>query len=170
MSENKEFYVTIQGKKVEVTEEVYRAYVRPIRTEQRQQRRDWKCRIVGEKGNLVRCNKNCNECKYAENGNKAMGNILSLDKLLEKGVEIADDGGSPEELYLEKEERTSLYEQLHRAIASLTPRQKEIVRLISFERKTEEEIGKQYGITQQAVHNAWNKILRRLKKFFQLFS
>ena len=63
MSENKEFYVTIQGKKVEVTEEVYRAYVRPIRTEQRQQRRDWKCRIVGEKGNLVRCNKNCNECK-----------------------------------------------------------------------------------------------------------
>lgn len=31
MSENKEFYVTIQGKKVFVSEEVYREYVRPIR-------------------------------------------------------------------------------------------------------------------------------------------
>ena len=31
MKENKEFYVTIQGKKVFVSEEVYREYVRPIR-------------------------------------------------------------------------------------------------------------------------------------------
>lgn len=84
MSKNKEFYVMIQGKKVIVSEEVYRAYVRPIRNEQRKERRDWKCRVMGEKGNLVRCNKKCSECKYAENGNKATGNILSLDKLLEK--------------------------------------------------------------------------------------
>ena len=31
MSENKEYYVTINGKKVIVNEEVYREYVRPIR-------------------------------------------------------------------------------------------------------------------------------------------
>ena len=31
MLENKEFYVTIQGIKVFVSEEVYREYVRPIR-------------------------------------------------------------------------------------------------------------------------------------------
>ena len=30
MQENKEFYVVIKGEKVVVTEEVYRAYVRPI--------------------------------------------------------------------------------------------------------------------------------------------
>ena len=52
MSENKEFYVIIQGKKVFVSEEVYREYVRPIRAIQRQQRRAWECRIVGRKGNF----------------------------------------------------------------------------------------------------------------------
>ena len=53
MQENKEFYVTTQGKKVVVTEEVYRAYVRPIRAEQRRKGRAWKCRVVGVKGNLT---------------------------------------------------------------------------------------------------------------------
>ena len=49
MSEKKEFYITIKGKKVEVSEEVYRAYVRPIRAEQRQKRRNWKCQVKGKK-------------------------------------------------------------------------------------------------------------------------
>ena len=35
MSEKKEFYIIIKGEKVTVSEEVYRAYVRPIRAEQR---------------------------------------------------------------------------------------------------------------------------------------
>ena len=169
MSENKEFYVMIQGKKVMVSEEVYRAYVRPIRTEQRQQRRDWKCRIVGEKGNLVRCNKNCNECKYAENGNKAMGNILSLDKLLEKGVEIADNGGTPEEIYLEKERLARIQRQVHKAILQLRPRQQEMLRLIYFEEKKKYEVAEYYGITPQAVHSALNRILRKLRKILNNF-
>ena len=50
MSENKEFYVTIRGEKVFVSEEVYRAYMRPIRTEQRRQRIAWECRVVVLKG------------------------------------------------------------------------------------------------------------------------
>ena len=66
--ENKKFYVTIKGEKIEVTEEVYRAYVRPIRKEQRQKRRDWKCRVVGPKGNLIRCPNKCEECPYAKAG------------------------------------------------------------------------------------------------------
>ena len=39
MQENKEFYVVIKGEKVVVTEEVYRAYVQPIRKEQRRKSR-----------------------------------------------------------------------------------------------------------------------------------
>ena len=169
MQENKEFYVTIQGKKVEVTEEVYRAYVRPIRTEQRQQRRDWKCRIVGEKGNLVRCNKNCNECKYAENGNKAMGNILSLDKLLEKGVEIADNGGTPEEIYLEKEERTSLQEQVHRAIETLPEKQRRVIELFYFDELSQEEIATILGVQQPAVSKLIARGLQGIKSFLKNF-
>lgn len=165
MSENKEFYITIQGKKVFVSEEVYLAYVRPIRNEQRRRRRDWKCRIVGKKGNLVRCNKKCSECQYSKVGNKATGNILSLDKLLESGIEIADKHLNPEELYIEKEYRTSSQTQLYKALAKLTPRQKQIVKYIYVQEKTEQEVADIYGITQQAVHNALRKILTRLRKF-----
>ena len=167
MSENKEFYVMIQGKKVIVSEEVYRAYVRPIRNEQRKERRDWKCRVMGEKGNLVRCNKKCSECKYAENGNKATGNILSLDKLLEKGVEIADKHLTPEEVYIEKESRTSIQEQVHKAISQLTPRQQEIVKMIYFEGKTQEEVREYYGIAKSSMSEALQRILASLKIFFE---
>ena len=167
MSENKEFYVTIQGKKVVVTEEVYRAYVRPIRTEQRRERRAWKCQVMGEKGNLVRCKGKCSECEYAKDGNKATGNLLSLDKLLEKGVEIADKHLTPEEQFIEKESRTSLQEQVHKAISQLTPRQQEIVRMIYFEGMSQEEVRVYYGIAKSSMSEAMQRIFASLKKFFE---
>ena len=95
MSENKEFYVTINGKKIIVNEEVYREYVRPIRAIQRRQRRAWKCRIVGKKGNLIRC-------LYTMAGNLPTGNVLSLDKFKELGVEILDKEFDLERMYIEK--------------------------------------------------------------------
>ena len=167
MKENKEFYVMVQGKKVFVSEEVYRAYVRPIRKEQRKERRDWKCRIVGEKGNLIRCNKNCNECEYAETGNKATGNILSLDKLLEKGIEIADEHLTPEELYIEKERRTSLQESLQKALSQLTSRQREIVVMHFFEYKSQEEICQMLGLTKGTVSLNLKRALINLRKILQ---
>ncbi len=167
MSENKEFYVMVQGKKVVVSEEVYRAYVRPIRTEQRRERRAWKCQVMGEKGNLVRCKGKCSECEYAKDGNKATGNILSLDKLLEKGVEIADKHLTPEELYIEKESRISIQEQVHKAISQLTPRQQEIVRLVYFEGKTQEEVASLYGVDGSAIRHAMQRIYTTLKKILE---
>ena len=43
MAENneKKYIIKIKGKEVEVSEEVYRAYIRPIRAEQRRKRREW---------------------------------------------------------------------------------------------------------------------------------
>ena len=48
MAENNEnkYIIKIKGKEVEVNEEVYRAYVRPIRAEQRRKRREWKCNVL----------------------------------------------------------------------------------------------------------------------------
>ena len=76
MQENKEFYVVIKGEKVVVTEEVYRAYVRPIRKEQRRKRRTWKCQVKGKKGNLVRCKKDCSKCEFAMSGHNATGKFF----------------------------------------------------------------------------------------------
>jgi len=169
MSENKEFYVMVQGKKVMVSEEVYRAYVRPIRTEQRRERRAWKCQVIGEKGNLVRCKGKCSECEYANDGNKATGNILSLDKLLEKGVEIADKHSTPEEQYIEKESRTSLQKQVHRAIESLPKKQRQVIELFYFSELSQEEIAKRLGVQQPAVSKLLARGLQRIKSFLENF-
>ena len=164
MLENKEFYVIIQGEKVVVTEEVYRAYVRPIRKEQRRKRRTWKCQVKGKNGKLVRCKEDCSRCEFALAGNNATGNVLSLDVFIEDGVEILDRDFDLERMYIEKEDWTSSQEEVHKAILKLTPRQQEIVNYIYFENKTEQQVADIYGITQQAVYNALKKIWKRLKK------
>ena len=160
MSENKEFYVTIEGKKVFVNEEVYREYVRPIRAIQRRQRRAWKCRIVGKKGNLIRC-------PYAMAGNLPTGNVLSLDKFKELGVEILDREFDLERMYIEKEDGTSRQEAVHKAISQLTPRQQEIVRLVFFEGKTREEVASLYGVDGSAIRHAMQRIYASLKKILE---
>lgn len=53
----KKYTLKIKGKEVEVNEEIYRAYIRPVQAEQRQKRRDWKCKLisgVSESGTVTR--------------------------------------------------------------------------------------------------------------------
>lgn len=165
--ENKQFYVTIKGEQIEVTEEVYRAYVRPIRAIQRRQRRDWKCRIIGKKGNLVRCPYKCDECPYAMAGNLPTGNVLSLDKFKELGVEILDKEFDLERMYIEKEDGTNRQEKVDRAILRLTPRQQEMVRMIYFEGKSQEEVRRYYGIAKSSMSEAMQRIYVSLKKILE---
>ena len=42
----KKYTLKVNGKEVEVSEEIYRAYIRPVQAEQRQKRRDWKCKLI----------------------------------------------------------------------------------------------------------------------------
>lgn len=89
MAENneKKYIIKIKGKEVEVNEEVYRAYVRPIRAEQRRKRREWKCSKLSKTGGYyVRCNERCETCPYYQSGNNALGNKLSLDRMAEDGL------------------------------------------------------------------------------------
>lgn len=72
MAENNEnkYIIKVKGKEVEVSEEVYRAYIRPIRAEQRRKRREWKCSKLSKTGGYyVRCNERCETCPYYQSGN-----------------------------------------------------------------------------------------------------
>ena len=173
MSKNKEFYVTIQGKKILVSEEVYRAYVRPIRAEQRQKRREWKCPVPGKKGNLVRCQEDCSKCKYALAGNNARGNVLSLDTFKEEGVEILDRDFDLEAMYIENEERTSLQKEIRKAINALPKKQRQVIILMYLKNKTQEEIADLLGVQQPAISKLQargtqriKELLKNSKKFF----
>ena len=167
MNEKKEFYIVIKGEKVTVSEEVYRAYIRPLRAERLRKLRAWKCQVKGKKGNLVRCQEDCSKCSYALAGNNATGNTLSLDEFKEDGVEIVDRSVDLETLYIENEEWTSNQERLYKAISQLTPRQQEMIRMIYFESKTQEEVARIFEIDGSSVRHAMQRIYTRLKKILE---
>lgn len=162
-NENKRFYLTIKGQEVEVSEEIYRAYVRPVRTEQRRKRREWKCQIKGKNGKLVRCTKDCKECPYSLSGRNALGNKLSLDWMKEDGVGIEDRRQDVEQNYMDEEEK----EELYAAIAQLTPRQKELVEMIYFNDMSQEEVAKKLGVGSSAVRHAMQRVYAALRKILE---
>lgn len=160
----KKYTLKIKDKEVEVNEEIYRAYIRPVQAEQRQKRRAWKCRVLSKSGNYyVRCTKKCETCPYYLAGNSALGNVTSLDRLVNCEVEIEDKDLDFEADYIEQETTKEEYAELHKAIRQLTPRQQEIVKMIYFEGKTQKEVAKVLGITQGAVSLALAKSIAQLK-------
>ena len=165
MENQDEKYLKVNGEKVNVSEAVYRAYVRPVRAEQRRRRREWRCMVKGVNGRLVRCKADCKKCQYALSGQNATGNKLSLNWMKDDGVYVEDRRLDVEQNYIAKEEKQELYV----AIASLTPRQKELVRLIYFENKTQDDVAEIWNVSQQAVSKALGKILTKLKSFFEIW-
>ena len=133
--EQKQFYVTVNGQKVEVSEEVYRAYVRPIRAQQRAKRRNWRCIVLAEKYGLVRCKEDCNQCPYALQGNVPTGNETSLDTLCEAGFDAPSSGDIEADL-IECEERVETAARVQEAIGLLNARQRYIVQAIYYDGKS----------------------------------
>ena len=166
-NKNKEYYLFINGEKVIVTEEVYRAYIRPVRAEQRARRREKKCCVLGEKGNLVRCTRDCETCEYAEAGEKTSGSFLSLDGLMDAGFDVADPNTDIERELAEREEKQEIKVKVQAAIAQLTPRQQEMVRLRFYEGKSQEEIAKIFNIDGSSARHAMKRILATMKKFLE---
>lgn len=166
MQENntKQFYLTVKGQKITVSEEVYRVYVRPVRAEQRQLRRKSKCLVRGKKGHLVRCRKDCSGCPYRNNPNYKSGNDLSLEWLVEDGYEMAEPIGLDDRI-IEKEESFEELVKLYTAISKLSKRHKMIIQLYYYEGKTQQEIADILGIKQHSVSELIERILLRLKKF-----
>ncbi len=162
-NENKRFYLKIRGQEVEVSEEVYRAYIQPVRAERRRKQRAFRCKIKGKKGNLVRCQKDCRECSYALSGHNALGNNLSLDRMKDEGIDIEDRRLDVEQNYIDEEEKRELYA----AIAKLTPRQKELVELIYFDGMSQEKVAKKMGIASSSVRHAMQRIYATLRKILE---
>ena len=146
---DKKYTLKVKGKEVEVNEEIYRAYIRPVQAEQRQKRRVWKCRVLSKSGNYyVRCTKKCETCPYYLAGNSALGNVTSLDRLVDCEVEIEDKNSDFEADYIEQQTIKEEYAELHKVIRQINSRQQEIGKMIYFEGKTQKEVAKGFGLTQ----------------------
>ena len=73
---------------------------------------------------------------------------------------IADNSLSSEELYIKEQEELEFFSFLK----ELSPRQKEIIKLIYFEDKTQEEVAKIFGVSKSAINQSLNRIYKKIKK------
>lgn len=136
MADKEKYLIKIQGKLIEVSEDVYYAYFhmeRQERTQEEKQKRN---------------------------------DVFSYDSLDDGeivGIESIADMTAPslEEQAIAKE----MHERLHHAVAALPRNERDLIRAIYFEGKTEREYAKQQGCSQNKVFKRRVKILSKLKMF-----
>ena len=149
--ENKEYYLTIDGQKITVTEDVYRAYKQPVWAERKRQEREKRCLISDGKGKTKRCMEDCSQCDR-----RRTGSILSLDKFVEDGYEVPG-AVDVAELVAEK----LLFEELAAALNELDPQNKRIAELYG-EGMSERQIASEVGLSQKTVNKRKAKIFGQL--------
>lgn len=108
----------------------------------------------------------CESCHRYLSGQDATGYMLSLDALSEDLADFADLFDT--EAYLsEREERAERADRLRAAIGRLMPRQQDMVRMVFFEEKSQEEVAKFYGIDGSSVRHAMKRVYRALQKILE---
>lgn len=147
-------YIEIDGQQISVTEEVYRAYKRPIWAEHKRKEREMRCR--DEKGN--RCNRDCSKCDK-----QRTGSVLSLDKFAEEGFDVADTVDIAE-LVADK----LLFEELYKSLEELDPENRRIMELFSIG-KSEREIADDIGLSQKAINKRKTKLFAQLREHLKDF-
>ena len=85
----------------------------------------------------------------------------SLDFSLESGHEFEDENSSLEDNLIEKEQ----YQELHKAISSLSKEQQWLVKEVYFKGKSVVSIAKDQGVSHVAILHRLEKIFEKIKKF-----
>lgn len=163
----KKRYLKINGKEIEVSEEVYKEYMKPV----------WK-----EKKRIQRAYKNLEELQGAEriktaaekNGNyvqagsletgftktKVYGLPLSLDVAEEKYDFEVNSVQNTEDMVVYK----LLEEAFLEVISEFSGRDKKVLRLLFLYEMKEREVAEVVGISQKTVNNIKNKHLSKIQE------
>ncbi|SFS09064.1 RNA polymerase sigma factor [Anaeromicropila populeti] len=152
--ETKQYYLTIDGQEVTVTEEVYRAYKRPIWAEHKRNDRQKLCQVSDGKGGLKRCTEDCSKCSRTKEGN-----VLSLDGLEEAGYSVEDRTQDVAEIVAEK----VLLEELFKALEELDPNSHRICKLL-MEGCSKREIARIMSIPQSSFEYQLKKLMASLRE------
>ena len=152
--ETKQYYLTIDGQEVTVTEEVYRAYKRPIWAEHKRNDRQKLCQVSDGKGGLKRCTEDCSKCSRTKEGN-----VLSLDGLEETGYSVEDRAQDIAEIVADK----MLLEELFKALEELDPNSHRICELL-MEGHSKREIARIMSIPQSSFEYQFKKLMASLRR------
>ena len=140
----------VSGQFVEVTDEIYDAYMKGDR-KMRYFESDLKAErfLMDENGQIKQVIPSRED---------------SLDRLMDDNAEqFADRHESVEDMVL----RRISIEWLYKALDTLTERERKLIEALFFEEMTEREVAHSLGISHPAVHKHKNKILKKLKHFLE---
>ena len=147
----KKYYLSIKGTSIEVSEKVYREYMRYERKE----------RYFTEdlKRERIMFNPKTQEKRVIPSRED------SYERLLNKNEQFTAPDKSPEEQIL----HTLLLEQLENALHNLTTDELALIYALFYQEQTETQFGERLNISQAAVNKRKLKILRKLKKLLEKF-
>jgi len=153
MSNNKQFFIGVDGKQIEVTEEVYIAYYRSKRRD-RYFERDIKTEtaIRDKDGGII---------GYAPSKED------SLDRLIDSGEDFDNGQDSIEDVVIQG----FTFDALHQALDSLPDADRRLIRALFFSNggagMTERECAEKFGISKTALHARKKKVLALLKNLLE---
>lgn len=142
--------IWIRGQFVEVTDEVYRAYMQGDR-KMRYFENDLKTErfVLGKDGRVVQIIPSRED---------------SLDRLMDENArQFSDRQESVESVVFRKLET----DRLHTALSMLTPEEQALIWALFFEERSESELAAELGISQPAIYKRKIKILKKLKIFLE---
>lgn len=141
-------YIEIDGEQIPVTEEVYRAYKRPLWAEHKRKERAKRCRDA--KGR--RCTEDCSTCPKAREVS-----VLSLDRFREEGGLEPADTFDMAEFVADR----LLLEQL---FSALNEEELALINALFYDERTERDYASELGISHQMVGKRKNKLIAKLQE------
>lgn len=152
-SNDRPYYLVIDGKTIYVSEEHYRLYKQPLWAEHKRKEREKKCRVSNGRGGVKRCTYDCSACPFAKSGN------ISMDKMYDDyQYEFADTSQSIIDNLVKEE----LYQKMWIAINELGELDQEIVTLF-MNGFSERSIAEKVNLSQKAVNKRKNKVFDDLR-------
>lgn len=141
-------FITIQGQRIEVTDDVYTAYYEDSRRE--------KYRDVDVKRGRFIADAEAENVRYVESKE------VSFERLSESGVEFTGDR-SAEDRFIQREQMDCL----NNALSTLTAEERLLIELLYVRKRTTREIGVVFGISHTAVRKRHEAILKKIRIIFE---
>lgn len=146
------YFIPIDGMPIEVSEEVYRAYYRPIWNTRYHAQKNGECRCT--KAQIWKCDGVCPGCPLYAAGKKVSLDtaIGGEDDDLTLGDTLADDAPTADSILMDEELLKALYDELDR----LDPEGKRICALMMHH--SEREAAEIMGMARSTFKRHWAKI------------
>ena len=146
------YFIPIDGMPIEVSEEVYRAYYRPIWNTRYHAQKNGECRCT--KAQIWKCDGVCPGCPFYAAGKKVSLDTTSggEDDDLTLGDTLADDAPTADSILMDEELLKALYDELDR----LDPEGKRICALMMHH--SEREAAEIMGMARSTFKRHWAKI------------